>query len=82
MAYEKVGFGYLSKNKWRKEEHQPAYRGKLTVEIDGKKHECSLSGWIKEKDGEKFFSLSLEKQQEEQPAQKSFQSADEDSVPF
>jgi len=67
MAYEKVGHGYLGKNKFAKEEHHPPYRGKLTIEVDGKKHECVIAAWKKEKDGETLLTLSVEKQQEEKP---------------
>ena len=67
MAYEKVGNGYLGKNKYKREDFHPEYKGKLTVELDGKKHECVLAAWRKEKDGEAFLSITVEKQQEEKP---------------
>lgn len=46
--------GYLFPNA-KSNDRQPDYRGKLSV--DGK--EWLVSGWIREKEGEKMISLSL-----------------------
>lgn len=46
--------GYLFPNN-KTNDRQPDYRGKLSVE--GK--EFLVSGWLREKDGEKMISLSL-----------------------
>lgn len=46
--------GYLYPNE-KSNDRQPDYRGKLNV--DGK--EWLVSGWIRDKDGEKMISISL-----------------------
>lgn len=51
----KENTGTLGKNKDRKSDRHPEYTGKINV--DGRDY--WLSAWVKEKDGRKFFSLSV-----------------------
>jgi len=63
MSYDNTNRGTLGKNKRREKDTHPEYSGKLNVEG----REYWLSGWVREKDGEKFFSLSV-KPKEPKPA--------------
>jgi hypothetical protein len=61
--------GTLGKNDRREKETHPEYTGKC--EIDGKMY--WISGWVKEGQGRKFFSLSFKAQEQQAsraPAQK------------
>lgn len=83
MSYDNTNRGTLGKNKRREKDSHPEYTGKLNV--DGK--EYWLSGWVKESDGEKFFSLSV-KAKDEQPKPARGGSANraasglDDTIPF
>lgn len=52
---KRVNSGYLFRNKDKRTDKQPDYRGKLT-DAEGK--EWLLSGWIRNKDGEEMISIS------------------------
>lgn len=54
--------GTLGKNKRREKDTHPEYTGKC--EIDGRMY--WISAWIKEGQGEKFFSLSFKPQEQQQ----------------
>lgn len=55
MTFDNSMRGTLGKNKRREADTHPEYTGKC--EIDGK--EYWINAWIKEGNGEKFFSLSF-----------------------
>ena len=55
MAYDNTNRGTLGRNKRREKDTQPEYTGKLNV--DGTDY--WLNAWVKESNGEKFFSLSV-----------------------
>jgi hypothetical protein len=55
MAEQRELSGTLSRNKKREHDRQPEYRGSCT--IDGVAY--WLSGWVKEGDDGKFFSLAF-----------------------
>lgn len=80
MAREKLGSGYLSRNKFKKEDHHPEYTGKCKLPIGGKETEVEIGAWIKEKDGFKYFSLSFSA--DVNVAASSEKPKDDDSVPF
>lgn len=53
--YDNTNRGTLGKNKRKEKDTHPDYAGKINIEGV----EYWLSGWLREKDGEKFFSLSV-----------------------
>ena len=55
MSYDNTNRGTLGRNKRREKDSHPEFTGKLNVEG----REYWLSGWVKESNGEKFFSLSV-----------------------
>ena len=77
MSYDNTNRGTLGKNKRREKDTHPEYTGKLNV--DGR--EYWLSGWVKESNGEKFFSLSVKPKEDAAP--KPAPQADiNDDIPF
>ena len=54
--YETVGRGYLGKNKFKKKDNEPYFKGKATVN----NQEVNIAGWIKHKDGGQIISLSFD----------------------
>tara|TARA_R100000700_G_C3168359_1_gene143260 strand:+ start:241 stop:522 length:282 start_codon:yes stop_codon:yes gene_type:complete len=54
--YETVGRGYLTKNKFKKKDNEPFFKGKATVN----NKEVNIAGWIKQKDGGQIISLSFD----------------------
>ncbi len=79
MAYDNTNRGTLGKNKRREKDTHPEYTGKLNV--DGR--EYWLSGWVKESNGEKFFSLSVKAKDEQAAAPAPTKAADpNDEIPF
>lgn len=62
MSHENKG--YLSRAKERKSEKSPEYRGSINIEGT----EYWLSAWVREKDGSRYFSLSVQPKVEQQPA--------------
>ena len=83
MAYDRTNTGTLGRNKRKESEKHPSHTG--TINVDGQ--EFWLSAWVKEKDGEKFFSLAIkpkEPRQEERKPKANERAFDdlEDSVPF
>lgn len=63
MTYDNTNRGTLGKNKRKEKETHPDFSGKLNVEgVD-----YWLSGWTKEANGERFFSLAVKRK--EAPAQ-------------
>jgi hypothetical protein len=57
--------GTLGRNKRREKDTHPEYTGKC--EIDGRMY--WISAWVKEGQGEKFFSLSFKPQEQQQDPQ-------------
>lgn len=55
MAYDNTNRGTLGRNKRKEKESHPEYAGQIN--IDGKDY--WLSGWVKEGNDGKFFSLSV-----------------------
>lgn len=84
MAWEKVGYGSLGVNKYKKEEHHPPYKGKAKLTIDGVEREVSIAAWVKENDGGKYFSISFEMEKQGAPSrQQSLPNGkSEDEIPF
>lgn len=84
MAYDNTNRGTMGRNKLKEKDTHPEFSGKCN--IDGA--EYWISGWVKESNGEKFFSLSFRPkaapQQQPQTAQRSH-GADpfvDDDIPF
>lgn len=65
MAYDNTNRGTLGRNTRREKDTHPEYSGKC--DIDGKVY--WISGWVKEGQDGKFFSLSFRPQQEQAPKQ-------------
>lgn len=55
MSYDNTNSGALFKNDRKQKDTHPDYTGSVNVEGS----DYWLSGWIKEKNGKKFFSLAL-----------------------
>ena len=55
MTYDNTNRGTLGRNKRREKDTHPEFTGKC--DINGV--EFWISGWVKESNGEKFFSLSF-----------------------
>lgn len=68
MAFDKRGTFTLGKNKRKEKETHPDYSGTLT---DENGVEYWLSAYIKEHNGEKFFSGRIKKKEQRGPAQSS-----------
>ncbi|RAU21101.1 hypothetical protein CU669_15215 [Paramagnetospirillum kuznetsovii] len=78
--YDNTNRGTLGKNKRREKDSHPAYTG--SINVDGV--EYWLSGWVKEKNDEKFFSLSI-KPKDAAPAKAAPKQAPadlDDEIPF
>ena len=82
MPYDNTDSGVLFREKEKKSEKAPDYRGKLNVAG----HDYELAGWIKEGKNGKFLSLKVQ-----EPFKKSEPKAapvykggadDSDSIPF
>lgn len=69
MSYDNSGI--LGKNERREKDTHPEYTG--TATIDGA--EYWISGWVKKKNGRKFFSLAFKPKQERAPKQEPKQEA-------
>lgn len=82
MSFDNTNRGILSKNLNKTADNHPEYSGSLNV--DGTDY--WLSAWIKEsnKDGKKFFSLSVKPKDSVKQKPKAKQEYDmpEDQVPF
>ena len=83
--YDNTNRGVLFKNDKQGNENRPDYKG--SIDIRGE--EFWLSAWIKTstKDGSKFMSLSVEPKQKKvqdavAPQQQSFESLEDEIVPF
>lgn len=62
-GYDTNNRGTMGRNKRRESDKHPEFTGKAMV--DGANY--WVSGWVREKDGEKFFSLSFKPMQERAP---------------
>lgn len=68
MEYDNTNRGALFKNTRKEKDSQPDYNG--SIDVNGV--EYWLSGWLKEGQKGKFFSLSVQpKERQEKPQQKS-----------
>lgn len=81
--YDNTNRGSLGKNKNKTSDKHPDYKGKLN--IDGR--EYWLSGWVKETNGDKWVSLSVQEKEQKQdhsaPAREYKEEAmSDDSLPF
>lgn len=75
MAYDKNNTFTLGRNKRKEKDTHPSHTG--TINIDGV--EYWLSAWVKESNGEKFFSGSVKpKEQKPKPAQRDERDFDDD----
>lgn len=61
MSYDNSGI--LGRNDKREKETHPEFTGSAT--IDGQDY--WISGWVKEKNGRRFFSLAFKQKQERAP---------------
>jgi hypothetical protein len=77
MAYNVIGNGILSANKYKKSDNQPGYTGKITV--NGV--EYRLAGFVKENEYGKYFSLSVSEKNDEQQ-QVPAPVVSDDEIPF
>ena len=76
--YDNTNRGALFKNKDKKAENHPDYKGKLNA--DGVDY--WLSAWLKEsKEGQKYMSLSITPAEEKQAKPKA-KPADDDDIPW
>ena len=68
MAFDRTNTGTLGRNKRKEKDKHPEYTGQINIEGT----EYWLSGWVKEGNGEKFFSLSVRPKdaQQQKPAAK------------
>ena len=82
MEYDNTNRGALFRNEKRTSDRAPEYNGSLNV--DGVDY--WISGWIKEGKNGKFFSLSVQPKEQQQPSkpQQSRQAAppSNEDVPF
>jgi hypothetical protein len=80
MSYDNTNRGTMGRNKRREKDTHPEFTGKLNVEG----RDYWLSGWVKEKDGEKFFSLSVKPKEEKAPApaRQAAEFDDDSGIPF
>ena len=71
--------GFLGRNKRREKDTHPEYTG--SIMIDGKTY--WLSAWVKEKEGQKYFSISA-KPKDEKPGEQSSPTSQtpDDDIPF
>jgi uncharacterized protein (DUF736 family) len=79
--YDNTDRGVLFKNSQKKTEKHPDYQG--TVNVGGT--EYRLAAWLKtSKNGDRYMSLAVSKEQQEAPARKAEAPAGafEDDVPF
>ena len=75
----KENSGTLGKNKRKEKETHPDYSGSINVAGT----DYWLSGWLKEHNGEKFFSLSVRPKDQQAPRQAPPKSNDDLSdIPF
>lgn len=59
MSYDNTNKGTLGRNKRKEKDTHPDFSGKLNVEgVD-----YWLSGWTKESNGERFFSLAVKRKE-------------------
>lgn len=78
MAYDQTNRGTMGRNKRREKDTHPEFAGKCN--IDGA--EYWISGWVKESNGEKFFSLSFKAKEARQPSQPARADAPDEEIPF
>ena len=77
MAYDNTNTGTLGKNKRKEKDTHPDYSGKINVEgVD-----YWLSGWLKEGQDGKFFSLAV-KPKEAKPDSKPAKHVEDEDIPF
>jgi hypothetical protein len=55
MAYDNTNKGFIAKNDKKEKDTHPDIKG--SINVDGTDY--WVSGWLKEKDGRKFYSLSV-----------------------
>ena len=78
MAYDKVGNGTLSANKYKKTDSQPSYTGKITIHDV----EYKLSAFLKEGQWGPYLSLSVETKNDEAQATTTTAAPKTDFIPF
>ena len=56
-VFQNIGSGVLWKNKYKKKDNEPFFRGKATV----RGHDVELAGWLKkDKNGQDMISIAID----------------------
>ena len=78
MAFDNTNRGTLGRNKRREKDSHPEYTGSLNV--DGNNY--WLSAWVKESNGEKFFSVSVKPKEGKPELPEPVRVDPNDDIPF
>ena len=79
LREQRENSGILFKNKWKKEDKHPDYKG--TMNVGG--YQYKISGWIKEGENGKFLSIAVQPADEQKQRPKVVGGRDyDDEIPF
>jgi hypothetical protein len=81
MTYDNTNRGTLGRNRRKEKDSHPDFSGQCDIEGTG----YWISGWVKEANGSKFFSLSFkakEAQPQREPQRRADPFDDTEDVPF
>ena len=78
MAFDNTNRGTLGRNKRREKDSHPEYTGSLNV--DGNNY--WLSAWVKESNGEKFFSIAVKPKEGKPELPEPVRVDPNDDIPF
>lgn len=78
MSFDRTNTGTLGRNKRKEKDTHPEYTGQINIEgVD-----YWLSAWVKNGNGEKFFSLSVKPKDQQAKPQGKQQDDFKDDIPF